>query len=66
MRDVIRLFMDHHTWKIAQTEAARLADPNYQKEASSVSVLKAAALGVSATGDVPVAVVVVVVAMLEP
>ena len=45
VRDVIRLFMDHHTWKIARTEAARLADPDYQKEAPSVSELKAAALG---------------------
>ena len=29
VRDVIRLFMDHNTWKIAQTEAARKADPDY-------------------------------------
>ena len=61
--------------KSTKTEAARLADPDYQREAASVSELKAAALGapsasqkkgrsVSATGDVLVAVV-VMVAMTE-
>ena len=63
--------------KSTKTEAARLADPDYQREAASVSELKAAALGapsaskkkkkkrgrsVSAPGDVPV---VVMVAMTE-
>ena len=45
VRDVIRLFMDHHTFKIAQTEANRAADPEYQKEPPRVADLKGTAPG---------------------
>ena len=50
VRDVVRLFFDHHTLMIAETLANRAKDPDYQKESTGVSDHKVMTLG-SPTGS---------------